>query len=116
MKSKIHAMKKTAILLLLALLGSTAAAQPDPNYVLGYDSGPGFRLPDLFESAKMSFRDRFDLNGDGIPDMPLWLLDEMDNPVELFVVDPEDLDIGPEVIWTRSFQDISVRISTSALR
>ncbi len=97
-------MKKTAILLLLALLGSTAHAQ---NYMMEFESGPGFRLPDLLESAKMSFRDRFDLNGDGYPEIVLQRVDDEGNPVELFVVDPEDLDIEAGVIWTLSFEDIT---------
>ena len=113
MKSKIHAMKKTAILLLLALLGSTAAAQQDPNYVLGYDSGPGFRLPDLLESAKMSFRDRFDLNGDGISDMVLRRVDEQDNPVEMVVV---DLAAGGVEILTLSFEDITRSVGLGVVR
>ncbi len=96
-------MKKTAIFLLLALLGSTAHAQ---NYVMKFDSGPGFRLPAYLNSVATSFRDRLDLNGDGNPEMVLRRFDEMDNPVELFVVDPEELDIEAEVIWTLSFRDI----------
>ncbi len=113
MKSKIHAMKKTAILLLLALLGSTAAAQQDPNYVLGYDSGPGFRLPDLLESAKMSFRDRFDLNGDGISDMVLRRVDDEGNPVEMVVV---DLAAGGVEILTLSFEDITRSVGLGVVR
>ena len=94
-------MKKTAILLLLALLGSTAYAQ---NYVMKFDSGPGFRLPAILDSVATSFRDRLDLNGDGNPEMVLRRFDDMDNPVEMVVV---DLAAGGQEIWTLSFEDIT---------
>jgi len=101
-------MKKTAILLLLALLGSTAHAQP----VMKFDSGPGFRLPVLLDSIATSFRDRLDLNGDGNPEMVLRRLDEMDNPVEMVVV---DLAAGGQEIWTLAFRDISAGLGSGVV-
>ncbi len=106
-------MKKTAIFLLLALLGSTAYAQ---NYMMEFESGPGFRLPAMLDSAMPSFSNRFDLNGDGRPDLVLQHVDDEGNPVDLFVVDPEDLDIQAEVIWTRSFQDITAGLGSNVVR
>ena len=102
-------MKKTAILLLLALLGSTAHAQ---NYVMKFDSGPGFRLPVLLDSIATSFRDRLDLNGDGNPEMVLRRLDEMDNPVEMVVV---DVAAGGQEIWTLAFRDISAGLGSGVV-
>ncbi len=102
-------MKKTAIFLLLALLGSTAHAQ---NYTMEFESGPDFRLPAMLDSAMPSFRVRFDLNGDGRPEIVLQRVDDEGNPVELFVVDPEDLDIEAEVIWTLSFRDITAGLGS----
>ena len=101
-------MKKTAILLLLALLGSTAHAQP----VMKFDSGPGFRLPVLLDSIATSFRDRLDLNGDGNPEMVLRRLDEMDNPVEMVVV---DVAAGGQEIWTLDFRDISAGLGSGVV-
>ncbi len=105
-------MKKTAILLLLALLGSTAHAQ---NYTMEFESGPDFRLPAMLDSAMPSFRVRFDLNGDGRPEIVLQRVDDEGNPVELFVVDPEDLDIEAGVIWTLAFKDLSVGLGSGVV-
>ena len=97
-------MKTISFLLLLALLGSTAHAQPDSNYRLRFNSGPGFRLPALLDSTTTPFRDRLDFNSDGNPEMVLRRLDDMGNPVEMVVI---DLAAGGQEIWTLSFEDIS---------
>lgn len=94
-------MKKITILLLFALLGSTAHAQP---YVMEFESGPGFRMPAILDSATTSFRNRLDLNGDGTPEMVLRRVDEQNNPLEMAAI---DLAGGGQEIWTLSFEDIT---------
>ncbi len=61
----------------------------------------------------MRFRNRFDLNGDDIPDMVLRRVDEQDNPVEMVVV---DLAAGGVEIWTLSFEDITRSVGLGVVR
>ncbi len=87
-------MKKTFFFLLLALLFCTPAnAQANPDSVgqpfrLIYQSEPGTRpasiFADGFESGDLS---RFDLNGDGKPDMVLIREDDDGNLKSLLVID-----------------------------
>ena len=94
-------MKKIILLLLFALLGATAHAQP---YVMKFESRPGVRMPVILDSAVTRIRQRADVNGDGNPDMILRRFDEMNDPLDVTAL---DLAAGGQEIWSLSFEDVT---------
>ena len=74
-------MKKTITILLFTCLCSPALAQ---NYVIEYESTPGFRLGLQIEPFDTN---RLDFNGDGTAELTLLRVDEQDNPVEMDVIE-----------------------------
>ena len=94
-------MKKSILLLLLALLGGTAHAQ---SYQMKYKSEPGVGMPAILDSSVTRFRDRIDANGDGNPELIVQRLDEQNNPMEMAAL---DMAAGGEEIWSLSFEDVT---------
>ena len=106
-------MKKTFTLLLLTLLSSTAVAQTDDITVL-FESQPGFRLSVVLDSGMVGFRDRADLNRDGVADLTMRRRDEQGNPLELYT-----LDVTPDqttTLWQYPHQDIATALGTTSFR
>ena len=74
-------MKQTITILLFTCLCTPALAQ---NYVIEYESPPGFRLALQIEPFDT---DRLDFNGDGIAELTLLRVDTLENPTEMDVID-----------------------------
>ena len=81
MKAKLYASKQTVTILLFTCLCGSALAQ---NYVIEYESAPGFRLGVRIEPFD---RDRRDFNGDGIAELTLLQVDEQGNAVAMNVIE-----------------------------
>ena len=106
-------MKKTFTLLLLTLLSSTAVAQTDDITVL-FESQPGFRLSVVLDSGMVGFRDRADLNRDGVADLTMLRRDEQGNPLEIYT-----LDVTPDqatTLWQYPYQDVATALGTTSFR
>ncbi len=90
-------MKKTITILLFTCLCSPALAQ---NYVIEYESQPGFRLGLQIEPFDT---DRRDFNGDGTAELTLLRVDTLDNPTEMDVI---DISTGMS-LWTFDVQALT---------
>lgn len=105
MKKTTHVLYKSiGLLLLISALGLPAHAQ---NLLLEHESLPRHRLamkgPDL---VGVSERHRFDLTGDGIPDVVMTRTDEQGAPVEILVIDMA----SRTPIWSMSYQALTTTL------
>lgn len=101
MKSKIttsvgyascHAGKMTMLLILALLVSAPAFGQ---RLFMKYQSAPGWQFEEEGKRRLFDYNDRMDFDGDGRPEMVLEQVNEQGERIDLFVVDPEDLD----VVW-----------------
>ncbi len=90
-------MKQTITILLFTCLCTPALAQ---NYVIEYESPPGFRLALEIEPFGT---DRLDFNGDGAPELILLRVDTLDHPFAMDVIDLTTRDS----LWTFNLQALA---------
>lgn len=90
-------------LLLLGLLCATTAVAQVPE--LEYESPPNRRLA-FSDVLVSSLRERFDLTGDGIPELPLLHEDDQGNPDTFFAFDPTT----HEAAFSLNFEEIKIAL------
>ena len=88
-KPRVHA-RKMAVLLMLTLLVSIPVFGQG-GFIKKYQSPPGFT--ETRGGTELGFEDHMDFDGDGKPDLVLERVNEQGVRIELFVVDPEDLEV-----------------------
>ena len=105
-------MKKTATIFLLALLCGTTYAQPSDSLVVFFDAGPDLRLAATLDSATVGFRNRADLNLDGVPDLTLVPENTMDESEEIVTINVAEGD----TLWRYAYQDVARALGSPDFR